>query len=110
MTTPAVVLTAHGFSVTLDADVLRPLIEAIVSDVHVRIGDDGRLAYSEAEAAALMGVPRHTLRDCRLRGEVQAVRVGKQIRYSRAALVGLLEGGGEQRAQWEAHENGRKRR
>ena len=33
------------------------------------LGD--RLGYPEAEAAALLGIERHVLRDCRLRGEIR---------------------------------------
>jgi excisionase family DNA binding protein len=53
----------------------------------------GRLAYPEAEAAALLGVQRHTLRDCRLRGEIAARRVGKRWVYSRDTLVRWLASG-----------------
>ena len=52
-----------------------------------KLGSTERLGYSEAEAAALLGIARHVLRDARLRGEITARKVGKQYLYSRQALV-----------------------
>jgi hypothetical protein len=49
-----------------------------------------RLAFPEPEAAALLGIPRHSLRDCRLRGEVQGRLVGKRILYDRRELLRFL--------------------
>ena len=54
-----------------------------------RLGE--RLAFREHEAAALLSVERHTLRDARLRGEVEASRLGRRIIYSRDQLLRLLE-------------------
>jgi hypothetical protein len=51
-----------------------------------------RLGYSESEAAALLGIPRHSLRDCRLRGEIHATKVGKRLIYQRSELDRLLRG------------------
>jgi hypothetical protein len=50
-----------------------------------------RLGYPEAEAAAAMGIPRHRLRDARLRNEVSARKVGKGYVYSTVALLRYLE-------------------
>ncbi|HEY2894683.1 MAG TPA: hypothetical protein VGJ16_10735 [Pirellulales bacterium] len=80
-----------------DIDALRPVIaEAVrVTLEHVRATDSklgNRIGYTEAEAAALIGVPRHVLRDSRLRGEVSARPIGKKIIYSREALVALIGG------------------
>ena len=54
---------------------LQPLIEAAVAPTLNEIEANehkfnGRLGYTEAEAADLIGVPDHTPRDCRLRGEL----------------------------------------
>ena len=38
----------------------------------------GRLAFTEPEAAALLGVKPHVLRDCRRRGELQGAKVGSR--------------------------------
>ena len=80
-----------------DEAALRPVIEATVRKTLEQIEDDraklnGRLAYSEPEAAALLGVRPHVLRDVRLRGEIQARKVGKGYRYSRQALIEFMEG------------------
>lgn len=79
----------------LDADDLRPLVRLVVQEVlaeveadHAKL--DGGLGYSEPEAAALLGIQRHALRDCRLRGEVRASKIGKRIVYPREALLSLL--------------------
>ena len=55
---------------------------------------NGRLGYPEAEAAALIGVAPHVLRDCRLRGEISARKVGKRLVYSRDALLRFLNDSG----------------
>jgi hypothetical protein len=77
---------------------LRPVIRAAVVAVldelratDAMLGD--RLAYPEAEAADLLGVPRHVLRDCRLRGEIVGRLVGKRILYSREELRRFLSDG-----------------
>ena len=76
-------------------DDLRPLVQLVVAEAMAKVEAeraklDGRLAYTEPEAAALLGIPRHSLRDCRLRGEVTASRIGKRIVYSREALSEFL--------------------
>jgi hypothetical protein len=77
---------------------LEPLIKATVVAVideiranEATLGD--RLAYPEAEAAALLGIARHVLRDARLRGEIVGHTVGRKILYSRASLLKLLSDG-----------------
>ncbi len=89
--------------VELDNTDLAQLIRQIVAEV--RDQDEakqarlnGRLAYPEPEAAALLGVQPHVLRDCRLRGEIQAVKCGKRLLYSREALQRFLgEDSGQER-------------
>lgn len=75
---------------------LRPLVEQLVAEAVRRLEInrdqlDGRLAFHEAEAAALLGLQRHVLRDARLRGEVMASRIGKRVVYTREELLRLLE-------------------
>jgi hypothetical protein len=82
--------------ITLDADDLRPLIQQVVAETLRELDTLGtphseRLAYTEPEAAALLGVGRHVLRDCRLRGEVAGSKCGKRVVYRRADLIGFLE-------------------
>jgi hypothetical protein len=78
-----------------DGDELAPLIERVVIQVLDRRAAndaklDGRLAFTEPEAAALLGVKPYVLRDCRLRGEVEGSKIGKRIMYSREELMKLL--------------------
>jgi hypothetical protein len=79
-----------------DIPELRPVIAEIVRAVLDEIDADqaklnGRLGYGESEAATLLGVERHVLRDCRLRGQIHARRIGKRVVYSRAALENFLQ-------------------
>ncbi len=81
--------------ISFDDAVLRPLIERIVATVLDRLQDEqevlrDKLAFTEAEAAALLGIERHVLRDARLRGELAGSRVGKRILYERQELLGYL--------------------
>lgn len=82
--------------VAFDADDLGPLVEAVVSKVLARVETararlDDRLAYSEAEAARLLGLKPHQLRDARLRHEVTASKIaGRRIRYTRDDLLRYL--------------------
>jgi hypothetical protein len=71
----------------IDADELRPIVAAVVAETLRAIEGLGlnergaRLAYSEAEAAALLGVNRGVLRDARLRGEITATKAGGRLAY-----------------------------
>lgn len=82
-------------NLSFDPQDLRPLVEQVVTETIERleaaramVGD--RLAYDEPEAAALIGVRRHVLRDARLRGEVIASRIGKRTVYTREELLRFL--------------------
>ncbi len=79
----------------VDPDDLAPLVRTVVAEVLAQAEADraklnGRLGYSEAEASGLLGVPRHVLRDCRLRQEITARKVGRKFIYSRDALMKFL--------------------
>ncbi len=74
------VLSPPPFQITLSETCLAPLVEQIVR--HVLAGQAGRVAYTEAEAAELLGVPAHVLRDARLRGEITGKRLGKKVIYA----------------------------
>lgn len=83
-------------NLSFDPRDLRPLVEQVVAEAverleaaRAQVGD--RLAYDEHEAAALIGVRRHVLRDARLRGEITASRIGKRVIYTRAELVRFLD-------------------
>jgi len=82
--------------VKLSRDDIVPIVEAAVAATLERIEGDraklnGQLAYTEAQAAALLNVQRHVLRDCRLRGEIAGVKVGARIQYERGELLAFLE-------------------
>ena len=77
---------------------LRPVIAAAVRATLEEIRSDeqklnGRLGFPEAEAASLLGLERHVLRDCRLRGEIAARKCGKKMVYSRETLIRFLSDG-----------------
>jgi hypothetical protein len=80
----------------LDGDALKPLIAEVVRETlaaleadRARLGD--RLAYSEAEAAALLGLHAHQLRDLRLSGKLAASKiVGARVAYTRQDLADYL--------------------
>lgn len=81
----------------LDPTELRPLVAAIVAEVlaamhadAAKLGDD-RLAYTEPEAAAKLGIKSHQLRDARLRGEIVATKCGGRHGYERTELLAYLE-------------------
>ena len=81
----------------LDNEALKPLIRAIVAEVTTTIGPTGanRLAYTEPEAAAALGIRPHQLRDARLRGEIRSTRLGGRIGYTTTALQAYLAKGEE---------------
>ena len=79
-----------------DVETLRPVIQQIVAETvaqlkaeHSKFND--RIAYTEPEAAALLGVQAHVLRDLRRMGEIVGFKIGKRIVYMRADLVDLLQ-------------------
>ena len=78
-----------------DISELRPVLTEVVQQVlrevqaeQQKYGD--QIAFSEAKAAAMIEVKPHVLRDARRRGEIEGVRVGKSIRYTREALDAYL--------------------
>jgi hypothetical protein len=79
-------------SVNLDPETLRPLVQLVVGEVLAALeADRDRVAFTEQEAAALIGMKHHVLRDLRLTGQVSASRsVGGRILYQRSDLVAYL--------------------
>lgn len=73
-------------------DLVREAVAQVLAELEARRPDlDGRLAYSEAEAADLLGLKHHQLRDLRLAGKVEFSRVvGARIRYTTAQLLDYL--------------------
>ena len=83
-------------NVSLDADALRPVIEAAVAETLARLACDearlgDRLAVDEPTAARMLSLEPHQLRDERLRGRIAASAiVGRRIRYQRQDLLAYL--------------------
>jgi hypothetical protein len=69
---------------------IRPVVEEVAAAIGTRTGDDDQLAYTEAQAAKLLGIATHQLRDARLRGEIVATKVGGRIGYERSELLAYL--------------------
>ena len=79
-----------------DPETLRPVIEQAVAETISRLEAtqakfSDQLAYTEPEAAALLSVQPHVLRDLRLAGEIEASKVGRRIVYMRKHLIDYLE-------------------
>ena len=75
---------------------LAPLIQQVVATTIDQLQSDqerlnGRIGYLEGEAASQLGLPSHSLRDARLRGEISASKCGSRIIYSRDELISFLQ-------------------
>jgi hypothetical protein len=69
----------------------RDLIREVVHEVLGTIDwPQGRLALTEVEAAAAVGLRRHALRDLRLSGRLKSRKLGKRILYCRSDLLEAL--------------------
>jgi len=87
---------ASGLHLQLDSVFIKPLIRATVVEMleqwktdQAQLGD--RLAYAEEEAASLLGLKRHQLRDLRLAGKIRCSQiVGRRVRYTREDLLRYL--------------------
>jgi len=82
-------------NISFDPNDLKPLVEHVVVATLEKLEAadrklGSRLAYSEPEAAALLGIKSHVLRDARLRGEIAGSRVGKRVLYERSQLIKFL--------------------
>jgi hypothetical protein len=80
-----------------DAEALRPVITSVVTATLAQLANESlvrteRLAFREEEAAAMIGVAKHVLRDARRRGEIHAVKAGRYIVYRRDELIRYLGG------------------
>lgn len=78
----------------LNDDDLQPLVRRIVAEVIGTLPPlpTDRIGLTEVEAATACGVPRHVLRDARLRGEIEARKIGRKFVYSVAELRKFLAG------------------
>lgn len=81
---------------SVDHETLRPIITATIAETlavirqaETDLGD--RLAVDETEAARMLGLERHQLRDERGRGRIGCSQiVGRRIRYTREDLLAYL--------------------
>jgi hypothetical protein len=77
-------------------EALQPLIDLAVERGLARLEEvraqlDGKLAFSEEEAARLLSLEVHQLRDERRRGRIRAFTVvGGRVRYTRQDLLDYL--------------------
>lgn len=82
---------------SIDLAELQPLIERVVEETiarmqHIEATLPQKMAFSEPEAARLLSMQPHQLRDERRRGRIKASAVVcRRIRYSREDLVEYLK-------------------
>jgi hypothetical protein len=90
--------SSGGVRLSLDTETLRPLIGEIIEAVLQRLRDDAaaqgggrRLAYTEPEAAALIGMKPYMLRDERLKRRICGSRGPRgRVLYSVADIEAYL--------------------
>tara|TARA_R110002073_G_scaffold299268_2_gene466206 strand:+ start:7163 stop:7444 length:282 start_codon:yes stop_codon:yes gene_type:complete len=79
-------------SLAIPAESLRPLIESVLACTGTLPGwPVGRVSLLEAEAAECIGVPRHVLRDARLRLKLEHLLMGRAVLYSPSQLQAAFE-------------------
>jgi len=85
-----------GFAIHIDPAALTPLIDAAVTAALARAETghgqlNGKIAYTENEAARLLSLEYYQLRDERRRGRITAsVGPGRRILYSKTDLLEYL--------------------
>lgn len=81
-----------GIAITLPLESLRPFLTEIVGEALSVANYGDKMSYTEAEAAKLIGVPKNTLRDARLKHRIAARKIGNCNHYTRRSLQRFLEG------------------
>ena len=76
---------------SLSRELLREIIAEVIAAMPHLDWPEGRLALTEAEAAAACGVSRHVLRDLRLAGHIRARKLGRRVLYTRGDLLAALD-------------------
>jgi Helix-turn-helix domain len=80
----------------IDPAQMGPLVRQIVTETLNQVESDraklpDKLAFGEPEAARLLGLKQHQLRDARLAGKIQCSQItGRRIRYMRQDLLDYL--------------------
>src|SRR5262245_19115821 len=89
---------AAPVALAVDPVALGPLVRAVVAETLAAVErdqatiPDGEFCFTEEEAARLLKLASHQLRDERLRGRITASKiVGGRIRYTREDLLAYLE-------------------
>ena len=83
-------------SLSVPPELLEPLVARVVEQTIRRLDEirgtlPERLAFREVEAARLLGLHGHQLRDTRLRGEIEAhIGPGRLVLYRREQLLHYL--------------------
>ena len=80
--------------ISLDKTELKEIVKEVHAEMTDRFGDDGRLAFCEDEAAKLISVKKHVLRDERLKGRIKPGKSGRNWLYSRRMLLEYVERNG----------------
>ena len=90
-------MSGPSVQINLDAESVHPVLQLLSESLleqlkeQVRQEEPERLGYTEPEAAVMLGMKAHQLRDERLRGRVECYRVtGNGVRYSRQHLLDYL--------------------
>ncbi|MBL8796322.1 MAG: helix-turn-helix domain-containing protein [Planctomycetia bacterium] len=85
-----------GINLQVDPEQLQPLVKQVVAETIIQLETDraklnDKMAYSEPEAARLLGLQPHQLRDARLAGKIGCSQItGRRIRYTREDLLHYL--------------------
>ena len=77
--------------IKLDKEELKAIVTEVAAEMIGRFGNDDRLAYTENEAAELIGVAKHVLRDERLKQRIKPGKSGRNWLYSRKMLLAYIE-------------------
>jgi hypothetical protein len=89
-------MSEPSLSLSINPGPLTELVRRLVAEAVANLESQrqrlpDRLAFSEAEAARLLGLNPHQLRDERRRGRIEASEVvGRRIRYLREDLMAYL--------------------
>lgn len=66
----------------------------MIADNSRERGDELAALLKQSEAARILAVSERTLWQLTKQGKIECVRVGRSVRYSRAALAAFIERGG----------------
>jgi excisionase family DNA binding protein len=67
----------------------------VIADNSRERGEELAALLKQAEAARILAVSERTLWQLTKQGKIECVRVGRSVRYARAALAAFIQKGGE---------------